>query len=228
MKKNKFNWWIKRISQMLKLVDVIRLDHFRGFEAYWEVPGKDTTAEKGKWVKAPGDELFKTLKKKFNPLPLIAEDLGVITPEVIALRDKYAFPGMKILQMAFGDHKFVEKRFLPHNLTKNSVMYTGTHDNEPIIAWWKNCPEKVKKMTLEYLDASNEEFASAFIRSVWSSVSALAVIPLQDLLRKGSESRMNFPGTLSHNWEWRFTWDEITEDYLDELNLFTEIYERNS
>ena len=139
MKKNKFSWWIKRISQTLKLVDVIRLDHFRGFEAFWQVPGKDTTAENGKWIKAPGDELFKTLKRKFNPLPLIAEDLGVITPEVIALRDKYNFPGMKILQMAFGDHKFVEKRFLPHNLTKNSVFkcdmmpFEETHQSDYIL-----------------------------------------------------------------------------------------------
>ena len=226
MKKNGFKWWIKRISQMLSLVDIIRLDHFRGFEAYWEVPGKDKTAENGKWIKAPGEALFKILKKKFSPLPLIAEDLGVITPEVNELRHKFSFPGMKILQMAFGDHKFVENRFLPHNIEYNSVSYTGTHDNLPICGWWEDCSQKTKQSVLQYLNSSKENAISNLIRAIWSSRSVLAIIPMQDLLRLGSESRMNLPGTLSNNWEWRFTWDDINDTYLEELTLFTKIFER--
>ena len=221
-----FKWWEERISQMLSLVDIIRLDHFRGFEAYWEVPGNDKTAENGKWVKAPGEKLFKTLKKKFSPLPLIAEDLGVITPEVNELRHKFSFPGMKILQMAYGDHKFVENRFLPHNIEYNSVSYTGTHDNLPICGWWEDISQKTKQSVLQYLNCSEENVISNLIRAIWSSRSVLAIIPMQDLLRLGSESRMNLPGTLSNNWEWRFTWDDIDDTYLEELVLFTKIFER--
>ncbi len=226
MKKNGFKWWINRITQMLELVDIIRLDHFRGFEAYWEVPGEDKTAENGKWVKAPGKYLFETLKKKFNPLPLIAEDLGVITPEVNKLRHEFSFPGMKILQMAFGDHNFVENRFLPHNIERNSVSYTGTHDNLPICAWWENSSELTKENTLKYFNSSEQDIITNLIRAVWSSRSVLAIIPMQDLLRLGEKSRMNFPGTLSNNWEWRFQWVEVEESYLKELVSFTKLFER--
>lgn len=226
MKKNGFKWWIKRISQTLTLVDIIRLDHFRGFEAYWEVPGSDTTAENGKWIKAPGKELFTVLSKKFSPLPLIAEDLGVITTEVNELREKFSFPGMKILQMAFGDHKFVETRFLPHNIERNSVMYTGTHDNDPISAWWSNANEKTKLSVLNYFSRLEETIINDLIRAVWSSVAALAVIPMQDLLHKGRETRMNFPGTMSNNWEWRFEWKDIKDEYIKELRKFSTLYDR--
>lgn len=226
MKRSRYVWWIKRISHSLKLVDFIRLDHFRGFEAYWEVPSQDKTAENGKWVKGPDQSLFNILKKRFNPLPLIAEDLGVITTEVIELREKFNFPGMKILQMAFGDHKFVEKRFLPHNITKNSVMYTGTHDNDSILAWWTNVNERTKKSVLTYLHSSKESIISDLIRAVWSSVATVAIIPMQDFLHKGSEARMNLPGTMSNNWEWRFQWQEIKKEFIDEIELYTELYER--
>ncbi len=226
MKKNGFKWWLHRISQMLSLVDIIRLDHFRGFEAYWEVPGTDTTAENGQWVKGPDEHLFKVLKKKFNPLPLIAEDLGVITDEVNELRHKFLFPGMKILQMAFGEHKFVEKRFLPHNIEHNSVSYTGTHDNLPICGWWDELAEKTRKSVLTYLNCSEKDVISNLIRAIWSSRSALAVIPMQDLLRLGSDARMNLPGTLSSNWEWRFQWEDISNEYLKEIVLFNDLFER--
>jgi 4-alpha-glucanotransferase len=226
MKKNKFKWWILRISQTLTLVDIIRLDHFRGFEAYWEVPGNAKTAEHGKWIKAPGDNLFSIMKKNISPLPIIAEDLGVITPEVDQLRIKYSFPGMKILQMAFGDHKFVEKKFLPHNLDKNSVVYTGTHDNEPICAWWENANDATRKITLSYLQSSEEDVISSLIRATWSSVAKLAIIPIQDLLRTGIDSRMNLPGSATNNWEWRFQWDEFNNEYITELKNYTLNYER--
>ena len=226
MKKNGFKWWLQRISQMLSLVDIIRLDHFRGFEAYWEVPGQDLTAENGKWVKGPDKDLFNVLKRKFNPLPLIAEDLGVITEEVNELRHKFLFPGMKILQMAFGEHKFVEKRFLPHNIEYNSVAYTGTHDNLPICGWWEELADKTKRSVLTYLNCAEENVISNLIRAIWSSRSILAVIPMQDLLRLSSESRMNLPGTLANNWEWRFLWEDIDEKYLEEIILFTDLFER--
>lgn len=226
MKKNGFKWWLQRISQMLSLVDIIRLDHFRGFEAYWEVPGQDSTAENGQWVKGPDQALFTVLKNKFNPLPLIAEDLGVITEEVNELRHKFSFPGMKILQMAFGEHKFVEKRFLPHNIEYNSVAYTGTHDNLPICGWWEELADKTKKSVVTYLNCSEEQVISNLIRAIWSSRSALAVIPMQDLLRLSSESRMNLPGTLANNWEWRFLWEDINKQYLKKLVLFTDLFER--
>lgn len=226
MKKNGYKWWLSRISQMLQLVDIIRLDHFRGFEAYWEVPGTAKTAETGKWIKGPDESLFKVLKKKFSPLPLIAEDLGVITPEVNELRKKFSFPGMKILQMAFGDHDFVEKRFLPHNIEYNSVSYTGTHDNLPILGWWNESSDETKESVLEYLNDTEDNIISNLIRTVWASTSALAVIPMQDLLHLGSDSRMNFPGTLSNNWEWRFQWSDLREQYIEEVQRFTEIYER--
>ena len=226
MKKNGFKWWLKRISQMLEMVDIIRVDHFRGFEAYWEIPGEDKTAENGKWVKAPGKELFQTLKKKFSPLPVIAEDLGVNTSEVNKLRHEFSFPGMKILQMAFGDHKFVEDRFLPHNIERNSVSYTGTHDNLPICGWWEESSEKTQKSVLEYFNSNTQDIISNLIRAIWSSRSVLSIIPMQDLLRLGSESRMNLPATLANNWEWRFQWDDINENYLKEIVKFTELFER--
>ena len=224
MQNDGFGWWIYRVKATLELYDVVRIDHFRGFEAYWAVPFGEKTAINGKWIKAPGNELFKTIKNELGTLPIIAEDLGIITPEVEALRDGFEFPGMKILQFAF--HSNEKDQYLPHNYSSGFVVYTGTHDNDTLRGWYTSLDRNIKMKVLEYADADEQQFVSKMIKLAWSSVANMALIPMQDLLELGGEGRMNTPGTPAGNWQWRFRNDQISDEKINWLNHITNIYNR--
>jgi 4-alpha-glucanotransferase len=231
-----FRWWIARVSAMLRTVDILRIDHFRGFAASWEIPGGDTTAERGRWVNAPGRELFEAIRRALGALPILAEDLGVITPDVEALRDDFGFPGMRILQFAFGgDSRNID---LPHNYHRNISVYTGTHDNDTTVGWFASEPgagstrapeqiERERKFCLDYLNSDGREIHWDFIRAVLASVGNIAIIPLQDLLGLGNEARMNLPNSTSGNWSWRYAAGALTNDLGDRLRELTELYGRN-
>ena len=218
--------WIARVKAALELVDRIRLDHFRGFEAYWAIPASCPTAEKGQWVKGPGADFFIALQKELGTLPLIAEDLGVITPEVEALRMRFGLPRMRILQFAFGGAQ--ENRFLPHNFDRNTVVYTGTHDNDTTHGWFQALTEKEQRFLRRYAPSTDGDVAWDLIRLAWASVADLAVAPLQDVLSLGHEARMNLPGTTGDNWRWRVTTEQLSEDRLNWLGELTEVYQRSA
>ncbi len=224
MQHNGFRWWTGRVKSALELFDFVRIDHFRGFEAYWAVPYGDKTAINGEWVTAPGHDLFRTIQSEMGDLPIIAEDLGIITPEVEALRDGFQFPGMKILQFAF--HSDEGSGYLPHNYEKNFIVYTGTHDNDTLLGWFKGLEKDIKEKVLNYADSSRKDVVKKMIRLAWGSVATMAVIPLQDLLELGSEARMNTPGTPSGNWQWRFRSDQLTEEKATWLAHITKLYNR--
>lgn len=228
IKADNFEWWKKRFSQMYELIDIVRIDHFRGFEAYFEIPGDAQTAIKGKWLKAPGIELFTEIKKSLGDLPIIAEDLGVITKEVEELRDMFNFPGMKILQFAFGEEG--DKGFLPHNHSKNCVVYSGSHDNDTTRGFFeneKNVGSGIYEWAQKYLNYFGEDMCGAVVNAAYASVADTVVIPMQDLLNLGTEARMNFPGKLGGNWTWRFTWEQIPTQLPSKLNEMANIYERD-
>ncbi len=230
-----FKWWIKRVESTLKVVDIVRVDHFRGFAACWEIPGGDKTAERGRWVEAPGKELFTAIRAALGELPIIAEDLGVITPDVVALRDGFGFPGMRILQFAFGgDTKNTD---LPHNYERNVVAYTGTHDNDTTVGWFSSVPgegstrtakqiERERTFCLKYLKTTGKEIHWDLICGVLASVANTAVVPLQDLLGLGTEARMNLPNSTEGNWSWRFKPEALTADIAARLKELTELYGR--
>lgn len=229
MEKDDFLWWRKRFSSLFGLVDIVRIDHFRGFEAYWKISGGEKTAVKGKWTKAPGEKLFSILKKYLGELPILAEDLGVITPPVEALRDKFGFPGMKVLQFAFGTK--METKFLPHNFIPNCVVYTGTHDNDTTRAYFEK--EKLNKgkndiyeHAQKYLNYFGDDILSELIRVAYASVANIVIIPMQDILNLGTEARMNFPSTTGGNWTWRFTWDQVDENLAKHYFGLAQLYER--
>lgn len=232
MEKDDFKWWRERFEMLLKVVDIIRIDHFRGFEAYWEIPGDETTAVNGKWVKAPGKKLFETIERYLGRLPIIVEDLGVITDEVVALKEAFDFPGMKILQFSFG--KGAEDRFLPHNYEKDSVVYTGTHDNDTTVGWYINSlktqPEAVDQMK-EYFGVKGEtspEFVCwKLIEVAYSCKSVIAIVPMQDLLCLGSEARMNIPSTIGGNWGWRLQKGQISEEMQNRQRELSDKHGRN-
>ena len=230
-----FRWWIERVRSTLKTVDVVRVDHFRGFAAAWEVPGGDTTAENGRWVNVPGKELFKTLQNALGELPVMAEDLGVITPDVEELRDSFGFPGMRILQFAFGGD--TANHDLPHNYIRNAVAYTGTHDNDTAVSWFNSQAgsgstrddaqiSREHDFCLEYLGCGAEEIHWNFIRAVWASTADTAMTPMQDLLGLGNEARMNLPASNAGNWQWRFRNDDLSDEIAARLRRLTEIYGR--
>jgi 4-alpha-glucanotransferase len=202
LKASGYNWWMERLSASLEQVDLVRLDHFRGFEAYWRVAAGMPTAEVGVWTPGPGADFLTNLREVLGGLPLIAEDLGVITPAVEALRDDFHLPGMKILQFAFGGA--AEDRFLPHTYEHNCVVYTGTHDNDTTRGWYASLDGKTRDHIRRYLRVSGGELSWDFIRTAYASVANLAVIPLQDLFGFGSEARFNLPGTSEGNWQWRY------------------------
>lgn len=224
MQQDGFHWWQQRLQEQLKLFDLLRIDHFRGFEAYWEINADEETAINGRWVKAPGDALFASLKNTFRPLPVVAEDLGIITEEVVALRDKYSLPGMRILQFAFGSG--ADNLYLPHNHRENSVVYTGTHDNDTTLGWWHGVDDGVRHHLMEYLGHPAEAMPWPLIRAALASVAKLAVLPMQDVLCLGGEHRMNTPGTSTGNWLWRFSWEQLPLERTVHLRYLTELYDR--
>jgi 4-alpha-glucanotransferase len=224
LKETGYAWWIARVRATLDQVDVVRLDHFRGFEAYWEIPAGMPTAEIGQWVKGPGADLFETMREALGTLPLIAEDLGVITPEVEALREDLCLPGMRILQFAFGGAS--EHRFLPHNYEHNTVVYTGTHDNDTTIGWYRTLTPEERTFLHRYLGHQPTEVVWDMIRLASASVADFAIVPLQDVLELGTEARMNQPARAAGNWRWRFTADMLTDSIQQRLADLTELYSR--
>ncbi len=227
MQKDDFLWMKKRFASLYELIDIVRIDHFRGFDAYWEIPGDAKTAESGRWVKAPGEKLFKSLIKHLGDIPILAEDLGVITPEVEALRDKFNFPGMKILQFAFGTD--METKFLPHNYIPNCVVLTGSHDNDTTRAYFEEAKMKenhIFEHAQVYLNYFDNDIVNELIRTAYASVAKIVIIPMQDILNLGGDSRMNFPGKLGGNWTWRFTWEQIHENIVPHYKGLAVLYER--
>ncbi|MFZ5947726.1 MAG: 4-alpha-glucanotransferase [Stygiobacter sp.] len=227
MEKDNFLWWRKRISTLLKLVDIVRIDHFRGFDAYWEIPGNAKTAINGRWVKAPGYKLFNAIKKELGELPIIAEDLGVITDSVEELRDHFGFPGIKILQFGLGVHG--DKKFLPHNHIKNCVVHTGSHDNETTKGFFESERKKnsgIYEWAQKYFNYYGDDMTFELIRAAYASTANICVIPMQDMLNLGNEARMNFPGKLGGNWTWRFTWDQVPNDLASRYKEMTIMFER--
>ncbi|MFN2498210.1 MAG: 4-alpha-glucanotransferase [Pyrinomonadaceae bacterium] len=234
MLKDGFQWWIQRVRWSLEMVDIARIDHFRGFAAAWEIPAGDKTAERGRWVQTPGRELFKSLTYALGELPIIAEDLGVITSDVDALRDDFGFPGMRVLQFAFStDSTNVD---LPHNYHQNLVAYTGTHDNNTALGWFNSTGEesardarqieRERDFCLRYLKSSGEEINWDFIRAVLASVANTAIVPLQDVLGLGAEARMNLPNTTEGNWSWRVKDQSLTSELAEDFRELTELYGR--
>jgi 4-alpha-glucanotransferase len=229
-------WWINRCRASLKLFDLVRLDHFRGFQAHWEVPASASTAAGGKWVKGPGAEFFHALQAELKELPFVAENLGVITPEVEALRQQFGFPGMSLLQFAFGNDP-QGPTFRPHNYSRELAAYTGGHDNDTTVGWWTSSgvgestrsAEDIRKerdFTRAYLGFQTEPVNWVFIRTVLASVAAIAIIPLQDVLGLGSEARMNLPGTVTGNWKWRYKPKALTKEVSEQLRRLTLLYDR--
>jgi 4-alpha-glucanotransferase len=221
---NGYQWWIERMRAVLNQVDIVRLDHFRGFEAYWEIPYGNETAVEGQWVKGPGHDFFKAVKAEMGELPIIAEDLGVITAEVIQMREAFNLPGMKILQFAFASDP--DDDFLPHNYPVNCVAYTGTHDNNTTSGWYDHAPEREKDLCRRYLARSGQDIAWSMIRILWQSVSAWVLAPMQDFLSLGEWARMNYPGNPSGNWNWRMHPDAISEGLIQRLYETNYLYGR--
>jgi 4-alpha-glucanotransferase len=221
-----YAWWIERLRQTFSLVDIVRIDHFRGFEAAWEVPANEQTAMNGHWVPGPGAALFEAIEKELGQTPIIAEDLGVITPEVDALRHQCDFPGMKILQ--FGFALDTDPKYLPHCFDHNYIVYPGTHDNNTVIGWFneeKRSPVE-KWHCLRYVGTDGHDLAWDFIRMAWRSVADMAVTVMQDVMSLGNEARMNFPGTTGNNWRWRYTPDMLTDAQRARLLELTTLYGR--
>jgi len=236
IQKTGYRWWVDRFRAALRLYDAIRIDHFRGFEAYWEIPGSETTAISGCWVKGPGADFFAALERELGDLPIIAENLGVITPAVESIRHRFRFSGMAILQFAFGKDP-QGPSFRPHNYERELAVYTGTHDNDTTVGWWHSTgtrdstrtPDDVAKehaFARAYLNLKEEPIQWAMIRAILSSIADLAIVPLQDVLGLGSEARMNLPGTASGNWRWRFRKGALTPELADHLREMVALYDR--
>lgn len=226
MDRDGYAWWIDRLRESFVIYDVVRIDHFRGFESYWEIPFGSETAATGQWVKGPGYKLFAAIKENLGDLNIIAEDLGFMTDEVIELRNRTGFPGMKVLQFAF--NPYYESIDSPHLATNNSVMYTGTHDNNTILGWYN---EEIDSETREYMSlytnrGEKETVPHAMLRTIFSSVSFLTVVTMQDLLELDSSARMNYPATVGGNWIWRMTADELQPAVEDNLYQLTKTYRR--
>jgi 4-alpha-glucanotransferase len=221
----KYDWWVQRMSWALQTCDIVRLDHFRGFESYWEIPASEPTAVKGRWVKGPGQDLFNALRARLGDLPFIAEDLGMITPEVYALRDRLGIPGMKVLQFGFdnpGAHIY-----LPHRFTPNCVVYTGTHDNDTMVGWWKSAATAQEKCcAAAYIGEAKDGIHWGFIRMALASVADLAVVPIQDVLGLDSGARMNIPSLSDGNWGWRLHPGALTSGLAQKLAALSVVADR--
>lgn len=224
MEADNFTWWVNRMHTQLELFDIVRIDHFRGFEAYWEIPATEETAMNGHWVKAPGHQLLSVLHDHFDPLPIIAEDLGIITAEVDALREEFNIPGMKVLQFAFSGEP--DNPYLPHQHVRNGVVYTGTHDNDTSLAWFESLDNNTRQLVTEYLGNSSDPMPWPLIRAAVSSVADLCVLPMQDILALGAGHRMNTPGTQENNWQWRFDWKQVPDGLTRKLKSMLTRYQR--
>jgi 4-alpha-glucanotransferase len=229
---NGYAWWIERLRAVLELVDIVRLDHFRGFAAYWEVPGGNTTAEIGRWVPGPGKDFFRAVNEALGDtsaplstgLPIIAEDLGVITPDVVEMRDSFDLPGMKIFQFAFAAKP--DDPFLPHNYPRNCVVYTGTHDNDTARGWYERVAEAERDFFRRYVAGDGSNVSWDMIRAVWSSVANFALAPMQDSLGLGNEARMNYPGNPSGNWTWRMPENATNDELCHRIKELNYLYSR--
>ena len=226
MEKTGYKWWIKRVEESLKLYDVVRIDHFRGFESYWEIPYGDTTAINGEWVKGPGIKLFNAIKESLGEINVIAEDLGFLTKEVKEFLEETGFPGMKVLQFAFDERE--ESNYLPHTYTNNCIAYTGTHDNDTFRGWFELTGNKSDvKYCKEYLALTEEEgYNWGFIRGAWASVADVSIALMQDFLNLGNETRVNFPSTLGENWKWRIKEGSYNTELADKIYKYTKMYGR--
>jgi len=219
-----FDWWIARVHFNLQMFDHVRVDHFRGSESFWALDANEETAIVGEWLPAMGNELFIRLRQQFGKLNIIAEDLGVITPEVEKLRDDFGLPGMKILQFAFGSDATNEN--LPHNYEANFVAYTGTHDNDTTLGWFNSIEKAERKMLRRYLNGSGKEIVRQMIDYIWASSAMMAIIPMQDVLGLDTDARMNTPGTASGNWTWRYTWAQLRPNHFRFIKEITKKYNR--
>lgn len=235
MRENGYSWWTRRFENIFSLVDLVRLDHFRAFAGYWEIPASEDTAIHGRWVEGPGESLFHAIEKALGPLPLVAENLGMITPDVTELMDRFRFPGMAVLQFAFGDE--ADHAFLPHNYIRNLVAYTGTHDNDTICGWWSSMERdgagsglRATRFAKAYLriGKNGEDVHWTCIRALMSSVADIVVSPMQDVLGLDSDARMNVPGKGHGNWSWRFRERDLTPDVREKLKTLTAIYGRSN
>jgi 4-alpha-glucanotransferase len=229
MEKTGYRWWMDRVKFTLQMVDVIRLDHFRGFEKFWEIPGDAATAVDGCWRPGPGDRFFELLQESFGKVPVIAEDLGYITPEVHALRERWGFPGMRVLQFAFGD-RFQDNPHRPYNCIPHCIVYTGTHDNDTTAGWFRRSSGDAARAEIEtalcYMGSDGTDAVWDFIRLALSSVADTAILPMQDVLGLGTEARMNIPGTVENNWRWRMREDQLKPELADRLRALNRIYGR--
>jgi 4-alpha-glucanotransferase len=219
-----YAWWIERMRASLLIFDWIRLDHFRGFAAYWKIRAGSPTAEFGKWEKGPGAALFMALNQALGDLPIIAEDLGVITPDVVALREQFGFPGMCILQFAFGGDP--GDRFLPHNYIPNSVVYTGTHDNDTSLGWFTASSIAQRELCLKYLNRDGTHITADMIRAIWSSVASFAIAPMQDFLNLDTHARMNYPSKADGNWCWRMLANAVASGLSERIKDLNFLYSR--
>ncbi len=224
MRADGYGWWLSRLRAVLSMVDTVRLDHFRGFEAYWEIPASAPTAETGRWAPGPGADFLEAVRRGLGSLPLIAEDLGVITAGVKKLRLDFDLPGMKILQFAFDGHP--ENEFLPHNYPVRCVVYTGTHDNDTVVGWYESTPEKERDFCRRYLGREGSDIAWDQIRAAWASVAQWAVAPVQDLLSLGTQARMNYPSREHGNWGWRVRAGQLSPPLAERLAEFNHLYGR--
>ncbi|MCG6933484.1 MAG: 4-alpha-glucanotransferase [Gallionella sp.] len=222
--KTGYAWWVERLGHALQLADMVRIDHFRGFAAFWEIPVDAPNAISGKWVTGPGEKLFETFANVFPHLPIIAEDLGLITPDVIELRDKFNLPGMRILQFAFGDGE--GNLFLPHHYVPNTVAYTGTHDNDTILGWWNTLSPHEKGFAQHYLQTDGTDIQWVMMRAISNSQANLVMFTMQDVLGLNGENRMNLPGQSSGSWEWRFSWDQVQPEHARILAEMSREYSR--
>ncbi|HEX5241769.1 MAG TPA: 4-alpha-glucanotransferase [Tepidisphaeraceae bacterium] len=223
MKADGFRWWMDRTRTALVQADLVRLDHFRGFAAYWQIPAENPTAEFGRWARSPGGELFEKINQAMKNLPFIAEDLGLITPDVERLRDRFGMPGMRVLQFGFGAS---DNPHSPHNYVGNCIAYTGTHDNDTTVGWWKSLERDKQREIERYVPGATGDIAWTLMRLAWASVAGIAIAPMQDILRRGTSARMNMPGTGTGNWQWRMPVSALNERWTEPLAELTETYGR--
>jgi 4-alpha-glucanotransferase len=219
-----FAWWVERLRHELRRFDLLRIDHFRGFAACWSIPADCPTAVQGRWVEVPGTALFAHLRDLLGALPLVAEDLGIITPDVVALREAFGLPGMRVLQFAFEGG--ADNPYLPFNHTVDSVVYTGTHDNDTTLGWWQGLDTVQRARVTEFLGRPGEALPWPLVRAALGSVARLAILPLQDLLERDGRHRMNTPATSAGNWQWRFAWEEFPEGLAARVHSLVALYGR--